>query len=81
MSDQHISNASVSISSALADFLGIEKMLMIVCRTEAGLRYLNSQTFDEEGKLDEEMGLHAFARRRKSSITGRFRVLVLNEAR
>jgi hypothetical protein len=45
------------------------------------LRYLNSQTFDEEGKLDEEMGLHAFARGRKSSITGRFRVLVLNEAR
>ncbi len=76
-----MSNASVSISSALADFLGIEKMLMIVCRTEAGLRYLNSQTFDEEGKLDEEMGLHAFARGRKSSITGRFRVLVLNEAR
>ncbi|CAK9270579.1 unnamed protein product [Sphagnum jensenii] len=68
------------LNCALADFLGIEKMLMIVCRTEAGLRYLNSQTFDEEGKLDEEMGLHAFARRRKSSITGRFRVLVLNEA-
>lgn len=62
------------------DYLGIEKMLMIVCRSEEGMKYLH--TIYPNGGEDEDFGtLHSFARSRNRCIKGRFRVLVLDEAR
>jgi hypothetical protein len=62
------------------DYLGIEKMLMIVCRSEEGMKYLHS--IDPTGGEDEDFStLHSFARSRNRSIKGRFRVLILDEAR
>ncbi|KAG0621736.1 hypothetical protein M758_3G044500 [Ceratodon purpureus] len=64
------------LNRALVDYLGIEKMLMIVCRSEKGLKYLQKSEWSEA----DDLTLHAFARSRNRSISGTFRVLILNEA-
>lgn len=66
------------LNRALVDYLGIEKMLMIVCRSEKGLKYL--QKLKSERSEVDDFTLHAFARSRNRSISGTFRVLILNEA-
>uniref|UniRef100_A0A7I4FUU7 Uncharacterized protein n=1 Tax=Physcomitrium patens TaxID=3218 RepID=A0A7I4FUU7_PHYPA len=66
------------LNRALVDFLGIEKMLMIVCRSEEGLKYL--EKLESQSSMVDDLTLHAFARSRNRRINGTFRALVLNEA-
>jgi hypothetical protein len=53
-------------------------MLMIVCRSEAGLRYLEGSP--ARGTFNEEKSLHEYAHRQNKAITGRFRSILLDEA-
>ncbi len=59
------------------DFLG-DRMLMIVCRSEAGLQYLEGSP--ASGTFNEEKSLHEYAHRQNKAITGRFRSILLDEA-
>ncbi|XP_015577353.2 protein DEFECTIVE IN MERISTEM SILENCING 3 [Ricinus communis] len=63
----------------LSEYLGLETMLAIVCRTVEGVKLL--EKYDEEGKVNSSTGLHGLAASMGRKINGRFLVICLEDLR
>ncbi|CAH9123462.1 unnamed protein product [Cuscuta epithymum] len=63
------------LSMALSDYLGLETMLAVVCKTYDGVRLL--ETYDHEGMVNKSSGLHALGMIIGRPLDGRFLVICL----
>lgn len=63
----------------LAEYLGLGSLLLIVTRTQQGIDQLEVQ--DANGQLDENGGLHGFARSRGYALSGGFDALAITDTR
>ncbi|GER49827.1 defective in meristem silencing 3 [Striga asiatica] len=63
----------------LAEWLGLEKMLAVVCKTHEGVNALEAYT--EDGLVDKSLGLHGFAANIGRPLSGRFLVICLEDIR
>lgn len=65
--------------SILAEYLGEDQMLAIVCKTSEAAYAL--EKYDHNGQIDCEHALYALASTLGKSITGRFSVICLDDIR
>ncbi|XP_074367914.1 protein DEFECTIVE IN MERISTEM SILENCING 3-like isoform X1 [Apium graveolens] len=65
-----------NLGRLLAEYLGKEAMMALVCKTFDGVKALES--YDEEGIIDRNSGLHGIRASVGRSLEGRFRVICLN---
>lgn len=63
----------------LSEYLGLETMLAIVCRTYECVKVL--EKYDEDGMIISSAGIHGLGSSIKNSIKGRFQVLCLEDLR
>lgn len=63
----------------LSEFLGMETMLAIVCKTYEGVRAL--EKYNNAGMIDKNAGLHGLAQSLGRLLHGRFRVICLDNLR
>ncbi|CAH9097767.1 unnamed protein product [Cuscuta europaea] len=63
------------LSRVLSDYLGLETMLAVVCKTYDGVRVL--ETYDQEGLVNKSSGLHALGMSIGRPLDGRFLVICL----
>ncbi|KAL6500950.1 hypothetical protein OROHE_025147 [Orobanche hederae] len=68
-----------NLSRLLAEYLGKEKMLAVVCKTYDGVKAL--ETYNKEGLVDKTLGVHAFAATIGRPLAGRFLVICLEDIR
>ncbi|GFP91295.1 protein defective in meristem silencing 3 [Phtheirospermum japonicum] len=68
-----------NLSRLLAEYLGLEKMLAVVCKTYDGVKAL--EAYNREGLIDKNLGVHAFAATIGRPLTGRFLVICLEDIR
>ncbi|KAL6503922.1 hypothetical protein OROGR_025845 [Orobanche gracilis] len=68
-----------NLSRHLAQYLGKEKMLAVVCKTYDGVKAL--ETYNKEGLVDKTLGVHAFAATTGRPLAGRFLVICLEDIR
>ncbi|CAN6483413.1 unnamed protein product [Victoria cruziana] len=68
-----------NLSSLLSEYLGLEKMLAIVCKTHEGIKAL--EKYDGEGKIDLRSGLHGLGTSIRRPISGRFLAICLEDLR
>ncbi|KAL0358871.1 UNVERIFIED_CONTAM: protein DEFECTIVE IN MERISTEM SILENCING 3 [Sesamum angustifolium] len=62
-----------------SEYLGLETMLAVVCKTYEGVKAL--EAYNKEGSIDKSSGLHAFAASIGRPLTGRFLVICLEDIR
>ncbi|XP_050237479.1 protein DEFECTIVE IN MERISTEM SILENCING 3-like isoform X2 [Mercurialis annua] len=67
-----------NLSRLLAEYIGVESMLAIVCKTYEGLRAL--ETYDKEGHIDSG-GLHGLGSTIGRALDGRFLAICLDNIR
>ncbi|XP_023533709.1 protein DEFECTIVE IN MERISTEM SILENCING 3-like isoform X2 [Cucurbita pepo subsp. pepo] len=63
----------------LSEYLGMETMLAIVCRTYDGVKML--ETYDKEGCINKSSGLHGLGASIGRNLDGRFLVICLEHLR
>ncbi|KAK4758875.1 hypothetical protein SAY87_020176 [Trapa incisa] len=68
-----------NLSRLLSEYLGIENMLAVVCKTYEGAMSL--ETYDNEACIDKRTGLHCLGASIGRSINGRFLVICLENLR
>ncbi|CAA0830879.1 Protein DEFECTIVE IN MERISTEM SILENCING 3 [Striga hermonthica] len=68
-----------NLSRLLAEWLGLEKMLAVVCKTHEGVNAL--EAYNEDGLVDKSLGLHGFAANIGRPLSGRFLVICLEDIR
>lgn len=61
----------------LSEYLGLDKMLAIVCRTYEGVKTL--EWYDKEGQVDDSVGVHGLGSSIGRPIAGRFLVICLED--
>ncbi|XP_017973164.1 PREDICTED: uncharacterized protein LOC18605777 isoform X4 [Theobroma cacao] len=67
------------LSRILAEYLGEDQMLAVVCKSYTAARAL--EKYEHNGKVDWKLGLHAEATALGKSISGRFLVVCLEDIR
>ncbi|KAK4718493.1 hypothetical protein R3W88_016831 [Solanum pinnatisectum] len=68
-----------NLSRLLSDYLGLETMLAIVCKTCDGIKAL--ETYDKEGHINKTLGLHGLGASIGKPLDGRFLVICLEKLR
>ncbi|PKI66805.1 hypothetical protein CRG98_012811 [Punica granatum] len=68
-----------TLGSFLAEYLGADTMLAVVCKTYEGVKAL--ETYDSEGCIDKSSGLHGLGASVGRPINGRFMVICLENLR
>ncbi|XP_017238243.1 protein DEFECTIVE IN MERISTEM SILENCING 3 [Daucus carota subsp. sativus] len=68
-----------NLSRLLAEFVGKEAMLALVCKTFDGIKAL--ELYDKEGAINRSSGLHGIGSSVGRTLEGRFRVICLNDLR
>ncbi|KAL1824035.1 hypothetical protein ACET3Z_010813 [Daucus carota] len=68
-----------NLSRLLAEFVGKEAMLALVCKTFDGVKAL--ELYDKEGAINRSSGLHGIGSSVGRTLEGRFRVICLNDLR
>ncbi|PQQ02028.1 protein DEFECTIVE IN MERISTEM SILENCING 3 [Prunus yedoensis var. nudiflora] len=66
-----------SMMTTLAEYLGLETMLAIVCRTYEGVKVL--EKYDADGTIISTAGIHGLGSSIGKSIKGRFLVICLED--
>ncbi|CAN4085714.1 unnamed protein product [Withania somnifera] len=64
-----------NLSRILSDYLGLETMLGVVCKTHAGVKAL--ETYDKDGFINKSSGLHGLGASNGRPLDGRFLVICL----
>ncbi|PRQ58501.1 hypothetical protein RchiOBHm_Chr1g0359991 [Rosa chinensis] len=67
------------LSRILSEYLGLETMLAIVCRTYEGVKVL--EKYDGDGMIISSAGIHGLGSSIGNSIKGRFQVICLEDLR
>ncbi|XVF53392.1 hypothetical protein PTKIN_Ptkin05aG0095700 [Pterospermum kingtungense] len=70
---------TVKLSRILAEYLGEDLMLAVVCKTYDAARAL--EQYEHNGEVDSKLGLHAEATAVGKSVSGRFHVACLEDIR
>ncbi|KAJ8536891.1 hypothetical protein K7X08_035292 [Anisodus acutangulus] len=68
-----------NLSRLLSDYLGLETMLAVVCKTHDGLKAL--ETYDKEGFINKSSGLHGLGASIGRALDDRFLVICLGNLR
>lgn len=68
-----------NLSRLLAEYLGIEAMLAVVCKTYDGVKVL--ETYEKEGSINRNFGLHGLGAFVGKPLDGRFLVICLESLR
>ncbi|KAL1565510.1 protein DEFECTIVE IN MERISTEM SILENCING 3-like [Salvia divinorum] len=68
-----------NLSRLLAEYLGLETMLAVVCKTYEGVKAL--EVYNREGQIDKNLGLHGFAASIGKPLDDRFLVICLEDIR
>ncbi|XP_057774218.1 protein DEFECTIVE IN MERISTEM SILENCING 3-like [Salvia miltiorrhiza] len=68
-----------NLSRLLSEYLGLETMLAVVCKTYEGVKAL--EVYNREGLIDKNLGLHGFAASIGKPLAGRFLVICLEDIR
>ncbi|XP_024024152.1 protein DEFECTIVE IN MERISTEM SILENCING 3 isoform X3 [Morus notabilis] len=68
-----------NLSRLLSEYLGMQTMLAIVCRTYEGVKAL--EKYDEEGNINSTSSLHGAGSSAGKRINGRFLVICLEDLR
>lgn len=63
----------------LSEYLGVQTMLAIVCKTYEGTKAL--ETYNQDGCLDKTSGLHGLGASIGRALDGRFLVICLESLR
>ncbi|KAL7583171.1 hypothetical protein Lser_V15G43643 [Lactuca serriola] len=69
----HVDN--INLSRLLSEYLGLDTMLAIVCKSYQAVRCL--ETYDQEGSIKKTTGLYRLGACHGKSIDGRFNVICL----
>jgi hypothetical protein len=77
-------NVPLSISlyfyyRVLAEYLGMDNMLALVCKTYDGVKGL--EKYDKDGIIDKSSGIHGLGRSVGKFLNGRFTVFCLENLR
>ncbi|KAI3975602.1 hypothetical protein MKX01_017515 [Papaver californicum] len=68
-----------NLSRLLSEFLGLEKIMAIVCMTYEGVKSI--ETYEKEGKICQGTGLHGLGASIAKPVDGRFEVICLEGLR
>ncbi|KAJ8534692.1 hypothetical protein K7X08_016420 [Anisodus acutangulus] len=68
-----------NLSRLISDYLGLETMLAIVCKTYDGIKAL--EAYDKEGYINKTSGLHGLGASIGRPLDGRFLVICLEKLR
>ncbi|KAK4436218.1 protein DEFECTIVE IN MERISTEM SILENCING 3 [Sesamum alatum] len=68
-----------NLSRLFSEYLGLETMLAVVCKTYEGVKAL--EAYNKEGSIDKSFGLHAFAASIGRPLADRFLVICLEDIR
>ncbi|XP_065879282.1 protein DEFECTIVE IN MERISTEM SILENCING 3-like [Euphorbia lathyris] len=68
-----------NLSRLLSEYLGVETMLRIVCKTYEGVKAL--ETYDKEGHINSDSGIRGFGTTMGRTLDGRFLVICLENLR
>ncbi|XP_073127030.1 protein DEFECTIVE IN MERISTEM SILENCING 3-like [Henckelia pumila] len=68
-----------NLSRLLAEYLGLETMLAVVCKTYEGVKAL--EAYNKEGLINKSLGLHALAASTRRSLDDPFLVICLENLR
>ncbi|KAF0917550.1 hypothetical protein E2562_020927 [Oryza meyeriana var. granulata] len=68
-----------NLSRILSEYLGLDNMLGVVCKTYDGVKGL--ETYDKEGIIDKTSGVHGLGRTIGKFLDGRFTVFCLENIR
>ncbi|WCJ28883.1 defective in meristem silencing 3 [Euphorbia peplus] len=68
-----------NLSRLLSEFLGVEKMLGIVCKTYEGIKAL--ETYDTEGHINSDSGIRGFGTSIGRALDCRYLVICLEDLR
>lgn len=68
-----------NLSRLFSEYLGVETMLAIVCKTYEGVKAL--EIFDNDGCIDKSSGLHGLGASNGMALDGRFSVTCLESLR
>lgn len=68
-----------SLSRLLSEYLGIETMLAVVCKTYNGVKAL--ETYEKDGSINKSSGLHGLGTSIGRHLDGRFLVICLENLR
>ncbi|XP_065847161.1 protein DEFECTIVE IN MERISTEM SILENCING 3-like [Euphorbia lathyris] len=68
-----------NLSRLLSEYLGVETMLGIVCKTYEGVKAL--ETYDKEGHINSDSGIRGFGTTIGRTLDGRFLVICLENLR
>ncbi|EPS69220.1 hypothetical protein M569_05551, partial [Genlisea aurea] len=68
-----------NISRILAEYLGQETMLAVVCKTEKGVKAM--EAYNSHGLIDKGFGIHSLAASMGKSVDERFLVICLEDLR
>ncbi|XP_065859409.1 protein DEFECTIVE IN MERISTEM SILENCING 3-like [Euphorbia lathyris] len=68
-----------NLNRLLSEYLGVEKMLGIVCRTYEGVKAL--ETYERGGNINNKAGIHALGAWTQMKISGRFLVICIEDMR
>ncbi|KAK3034708.1 hypothetical protein RJ639_032661, partial [Escallonia herrerae] len=69
----------ILVPRLLSEYLGLETMLALVCKTYDGVKAL--ETYDKEGSINRSAGLHGLAASFGRPLDGRFHVFCLENLR
>ncbi|CAI0541725.1 unnamed protein product [Linum tenue] len=68
-----------NLSRMLSQYLGVETMLAIVCKSYEGVKAL--ETYDREGHINKESGIHGVGASFGTALNGSFSVICLEDLR
>ncbi|XP_051121824.1 protein DEFECTIVE IN MERISTEM SILENCING 3 [Andrographis paniculata] len=68
-----------NLSRLLSDYLGLETMLAVVCKTHKGVKAL--EAYDKDGSINKGLGIHASAASMGKSLDERFLLICLENLR
>ncbi|XP_043717370.1 protein DEFECTIVE IN MERISTEM SILENCING 3-like isoform X2 [Telopea speciosissima] len=68
-----------NLSRILSEYLGLETMLAIVCKTYEGVKAM--ELYDREGRINNSTGLHGLGSSMGRPMDGRFLVICLEDLR
>ncbi|KAK9147249.1 hypothetical protein Scep_006006 [Stephania cephalantha] len=68
-----------NLSRLFSEYLGLETMMAIVCKTREGVKAL--ETYDSEGEINKSTGLHGLGSSIGRHVDGRFLVISLEDLR
>ncbi|CAM6104906.1 unnamed protein product [Calypogeia fissa] len=68
-----------ALNRMLAEYLGQATLLLIITQTQRGVEELD--VHDADGQIDENRGLHGFARSRNYNLSGKYEALPLTDTK